>query len=138
MKILVSLDLSDLADRAIEPAANIARAFGDELVLVTVSERRLRADLSELAAAEHDSVADLIDSFLRSRAARIEGLTIGVDLIAGEDASEALVDYASTHDVRMLVMATHGRSGIMRWSIGSVAERVVRHADVPVLVIPTR
>jgi nucleotide-binding universal stress UspA family protein len=50
-----------------------------------------------------------------------------------------LVDFAASEaDVRMMVMATHGRTGFERWRLGNVTEKVVRHATVPVLVVPTR
>ncbi|CAN5861516.1 universal stress protein [soil metagenome] len=136
MKIVVPLDLSDVAARAIAPATVLASALGDELILVTVSGLRLRADLVAQASSEQVEVPELIESYLRSVASDLDGVAADYSLIRGDDAAEALVEYAGGDGVRMVVMATHGRSGFERWRLGSIAERVVRHSPVPVTVIP--
>lgn len=136
MKIVVPLDLSDVAARAIGPATVLAKALGDELVLVTVSGLRLRADLVAQASSEQIEVPELIESYLRSVASDVDGIPADYSLLSGDDASEALIDYAGGDGIRMVVMATHGRSGFERWKLGSIAERVVRHSPVPVTVIP--
>lgn len=136
MKIVVPLDLSDVAARAIGPAKILAKALGDELMLVTVSGLRIRTDLLAQASSEQVEVPELIESYLRSVASDLDGITADYSLISGDDAAEALVEYAGGEGVRMVVMATHGRSGFERWKLGSITERVVRHSPVPVTVIP--
>lgn len=138
MKIVVPLDLSDVAAKAIRPAKLLAKGLGDELMLVTVSGLRIRSDLQEQARSEQIGVPELIESYLRSVASDVDGIEADYSLISGDDAAEALVAYGDKEDVRMIVMATHGRSGFERWRLGSIAERVVRHSPVPVTVIPTR
>lgn len=138
MTILVPLDLSDTSKKAIEPAVELASALGDDLLLVTVAGIRLRNDLKALSEAEHAPVPEMIEGFLKSTSARVRGVNTDYRVLSGDDAAEALVDYAKTDSIRMIVMATHGRSGIDRWRLGSVTERVVRHSELPVLVIPTR
>lgn len=136
MKIVVPLDLSDVAARAIGPAKMFAKALGDELMLVTVLGLRIHADLVAQANSEQIEVPELIESYLRSVASDLDGIEADYSLISGDDAAEALVDYAGKGGVRMVVMATHGRSGFERWKLGSITERVVRHSPVPVTVIP--
>lgn len=136
MKIMVPLDLSDVAARAIPPAKTLARALGDELMFVTVSGLRIRADLLAQAGSEQIEVPELIESYLRSVASDMDEITADYSLISGDDAAEALVDYAGREGTRMVVMATHGRSGFERWKLGSITERVVRYSPVPVTVIP--
>lgn len=137
MKIVVPLDMSETANRAIGLGADIARALGDELLLVTVGGARLRNDLAALSQAERGAVPEMIEAFLKSTMADLGDVSADYRVITGEDASNALIDFANSEDdVRMIVMATHGRSGIQKWRLGSVAERVVRHADVPVTVVP--
>lgn len=139
MKIVVPLDLSEVAAKAIEPATDIARGVGDQLLLVTVSGRRIRADLRELADAENTGVPELIDQYLTSTAAELSDVDVDYRVIAGETAAGTLVDFTdAADDVRMIVMATHGRTGVERWRLGNVTEKVVRHAAVPVMVVPTR
>jgi nucleotide-binding universal stress UspA family protein len=104
-----------------------------------VGGSRLRNDLRALSESEHIEVADLIEQYLRSTAQEIEGTDVDFRVIPGETAAGALVDFvADQDDVRMIVMATHGRTGMERWRLGNVTEKVVRHATVPVLVVPTR
>lgn len=139
MKTVVPLDLSEVAARAIEPAADIARGVGDQLVLVTVAGARLRSDLRNTAESEGVEVVNLIEQYLQSTAQELSNIDVHTRLIPGDTAAGALVDFAETEsDLRMLVMATHGRTGMERWRLGNVTEKVVRHATVPVLVVPTR
>ena len=138
MKIVVPLDLSPTAEAAIGPAIELARALGDEIVLVTVTERKLERELQDFAEVEHARVPELIANSLESMAATLDGLAAGTEMLPSDDAAEAIVDYATADRARMIVMATHGRSGVSRWRMGSVAERVVRHSTVPVLVVPAR
>lgn len=139
MKIVVPLDLSEVSSKAIEPAADIARGVGDQMLLVTVVGARLRADLRSLAESEGTEVPDLVQQYLESTVSELSGLEASYRVIPGETAAGALVDFAdSEDDVRMLVMATHGRTGVERWRLGNVTEKVVRHSTVPVMVIPTR
>jgi nucleotide-binding universal stress UspA family protein len=49
--------------------------------------------------------------------------------------AETIIDYANRHSVDLIIMATHGRSGLSRWAYGSVADKVLRGADVPVLLV---
>ncbi len=139
MKIVVPLDLSDVSTKAIEPAADIARGVGDQILLVTVAGERLRTDLRSLAESEGTGVPELIQQYLESTVSELNDVDVDYKVIPGETAAGALVDFADDQDdVRMIVMATHGRTGVDRWRLGNVTEKVVRHATVPVMVIPTR
>jgi nucleotide-binding universal stress UspA family protein len=67
----------------------------------------------------------------KAKAAGLEGESI---FLKGNPA-EQILDFASKHDIDMIVVGTLGKSGIERFSMGSVSEKVVRHAKVPVLVV---
>lgn len=139
MKIVVPLDLSEVSSEAIAPAADIARGVGDQVLLVTVVGERLRNDLRSLADSEGTGVPELVQQHLESTVSELSDLDVDYRVITGETAAGALVDFAEGQDdVRMIVMATHGRTGVERWRLGNVTEKVVRHATVPVMVIPTR
>jgi nucleotide-binding universal stress UspA family protein len=139
MKIVVPLDLSEVSSKAIEPAADIARGVGDQVLLVTVVGERLRNDLRSLAESEGTGVPELVQQHLESTASELSDLDVDYRVITGETAAGALVDFAEAQDdLRMIVMATHGRTGVERWRLGNVTEKVVRHSTVPVMVIPTR
>ena len=61
-------------------------------------------------------------------------MTVKVEVIEGRIA-EAILDYVEKNQVELVIISTHGRSGISRWTFGSVADKVVRHSPVPILVI---
>lgn len=138
MRIVLPLDLSDTAARARDTAVQIAQGLGDQLVLVTVADQRLTSALGEMAEAEHADPLELIETYLRGFSSDLQDVTHDYAVVPGDDAAEALIDFARDDETRMIVMATHGRSGLARWRLGSVAERVVRHAEVPVVVVPAR
>jgi len=131
--IMVCTDGSDFAEAVGDLAASWAQKLDLPLMLVTV------IDSSEVppgisVAAETNAVSQLA-SAMKASAADGPPLKIDYDALHGSDASEAIVDYANHIDASMIVMATHGRSGLQRALYGSVAMNVVRHADCPVLVL---
>ena len=153
--VLAPLDGSALSELSLEHAATMATALQARIVLLRVNqdaelyrqylrtaERRVPGEPeSDWAPAEELARADAEDSRISlERAARRLSAEFG---FAGDVASrpvesrnvaEAIVDMAASEQA-MLVMATHGRSGINRLVLGSVTDRVVRHSDVPVLVV---
>ena len=76
------------------------------------------------------------EKYLKEIVARLRktGVNVKADIIYGK-AGEALSDYATKNDVDLVIIATHGRSGISRWVWGSVADRIVRSVCVPVLMV---
>lgn len=136
MRIMVPLDMSDLSTLAVPKAAEFARALDKELLLVTVAGPGIRAALQDFAHAEGEDPADIMESNLRSTARTLGDLRVSTDLLSGDDPASALIERGDRGDVELIVIASHGRTGLERWMLGSVAERVVRGATVPVMVIP--
>lgn len=135
MSIMVPLDTSEVSRSALPSAARLAAALEDSLLLVTVADRDTIAAIAELARIEGDDPIDVLELNLRHRARAVD-VPADTDLLAGQDPAAQMVDRGDRPDVSMIVMATHGRTGISRWRMGSVAERVVRASTVPVLVVP--
>lgn len=135
MSIMVPLDTSDLSRSALPQATRLARGLDESLLLVTVADRDTLHAIRELARVEGDDPIDMLELNLRSRA-RSVGVPAQGEMIPGEDPASKIIDRADRADVDMIVMATHGRTGLSRWRMGSVAERVIRGATVPVLVVP--
>lgn len=141
-KILVPLDGSPVAECVIPHIETIAKPVNAEVELVSVVEpveipTRGKIALSEddLKQINYDMRKD-VHNYLESIAKRLNrsGIKAHPVILSGKTA-ESLVDYANTNDVDLIIMATHGRSGITRWFWGSVAEKVLRAVDVPVLLI---
>jgi nucleotide-binding universal stress UspA family protein len=133
--ILVPLDGSPLAERAIPYAAALARGNGARLVLVrAVLARALPgADMTsgDIAAIEE------AETVLAAEAARLRAAGIEAEPYVYCDAADAaIVDAARHHRADLIVMSTHGRGGLQRWLYGSVADSMLRQVDVPVLLVP--
>jgi nucleotide-binding universal stress UspA family protein len=141
-RIVVSLDGSGLAEEALTQAIDLARLTDVPIHLIRVVDyTRLERYGPYALALEYSAVEPVLTAeqteataYLREVAARLtaDGLTADVEVRQGRIARE-LVAAAKPGDV--IVMASHGRGGLSRWLLGSVAEDVLRHATVPVLLV---
>jgi nucleotide-binding universal stress UspA family protein len=137
-RILVPTDGSTETRRAVEHAIDLANEHDATVhvlyVLNTASYASVSVDASwegvsdmlrEEGEAAVEAVADL---------ARAEGVAVETSLYSGSPSRE-IVRYAEDEECDLIVMGTHGRGGIDRLLLGSVAERVVRSSSVPVLTV---
>ena len=60
---------------------------------------------------------------------------MAIEAKTGQGVAEIILDFAEKNKMQLIIMSTHGRSGISRWAMGSVADRVVNHSKTPVLTI---
>jgi nucleotide-binding universal stress UspA family protein len=152
--IVVPLDGSTLSEHALPYARAAAQLFDAELQLVQVvptplepmfvESVPLRAAVQNLPEERNmprqvtNRVAyEQAEGCLFSHAARLRerGLHTSTEVRMGMP-DEEIVSAALQHNATMIVMATHGRSGLRRWTLGSVADKVVRSSPIPVLLIP--
>ena len=134
-RILVAQDFSDCSEHALEAALRLAEASGASVDIAYVQV--LHEDpFSPSVAADQ---AGRIREALHRKMEESESVptTLDVELVALRDisAAHALVKYADEHDCDLIVMGTHGRRGLRRLMIGSVAEEVVRTAHCPVVTV---
>ncbi len=131
----VPLDTSELAEQALAHAAEIARRFGAHVELLTV------VPSSPEDAIEGEAARDAWDrrtleaqEYLDGVSARLaaEGLSVSTAVRHG-DVAEEIIEHADHCD--LIVMCTHGRSGLGRWVYGSIADRTLRYASVPILLV---
>jgi nucleotide-binding universal stress UspA family protein len=139
-KILVPLDGSEFAETAVEPALAVARAMAAELVLFRVAEpiprtralREMPDVYNEVVAAAYREAEDYL-SGLRAQ------LPYDKILIehrpAEEGVARQIVDYGVENGVDLIVMSSHGYTGVSRWTHGSVAEKVLHGACCATLII---
>ena len=132
-RILLGTDFSPGSHRALEFAGEMARRLDAEVVLLHVNEAPEMAPPASDAAQRRQRARGELD---RSRRQLEEAqVRVRVLLRPGDPAGEIL-RMATVHDARVIVVGTHGATAMSALLLGSVADRVVRHADVPVLVIP--
>ncbi|PVV84831.1 universal stress protein [Dehalogenimonas alkenigignens] len=140
-KLLVPLDGSELSETILPQVAAVAKPASASVVLLRVREsldRGVRQTLGDDIAEKLDTVnREEIQSYLDRIAGDLIRDGIAADIaIAEGNPAEAIINYASTHAVDLIVMATHGRGGLTRWAFGSVADKVLRQSPVPVLLGP--
>jgi len=143
-KILVPLDGSALAERALLPALAIARHFDAEVMLVRVPEFGQMFVPAEGGLGMnypdrvHDQARDAAWDYLKGvQAERAGGGGRLTARLAEGDVASALVDAAAEEQADLIAMSSHGYSGMTRWMLGSVAEKVLRGADCPVMIVRT-
>ncbi len=136
--IIVPLDGSAVAEKALRYAEDLARTGERELLLVTVQDGIVTRGFEAFADSEHLSVDEAITAYLERALLAVESAGVaGRSLVvAGDNAADAILKTAVAEEAEMIVVATHGRSGVGKWLLGSVAEKIVRSARRPVLVVP--
>lgn len=138
-KILVATDFSTTADKAEKIAYQLAFQLEAELHLVHVRvilEDPLMAEEQQMEIERMMSSTDEAtrQAFARDRPGE-PGITVRTHLIRSVSAAEAITETASDLDCDLIVMGTQGRRGIKHMLLGSVAENVIRSADLPVLTV---
>ncbi|WP_132061180.1 universal stress protein [Halorussus amylolyticus] len=134
--VLVPTDGSDAANVAADHGITLAEATDAAMHVVHVVD--LTAASGEFGSAEvldalekagQQAVDDVID-----RADEAELRSVEASIVGGSPA-QGILDYAEERDIDLIVMGTHGRTGLERYLLGSVTEKIVRVADVPVLTV---
>lgn len=137
--ILVPLDGSKLSERAVDQAEKIAKALGYEVILFQAIQNPLASAPEAGPAAEERATMDTIDktnAYLKSIASGLEGKGIKTRVEVGEGPPYAgILGLAHKEDVDFIIMSTHGRTGLTRALMGSVAEKVVYTTKRPVMLV---
>lgn len=141
-KILCPIDFSELSLQAMHHAIELAATFGAELHLLHVFEgydtitlnpelaisTRMSEWLPKLRELCRDKLAALPEPELANRCPIVRANCVGSAVVE-------ICDYSTKHQIDLIVLATHGRTGLKHLLMGSVAENVVRTAKCPVLTI---
>ncbi|MEZ6097028.1 MAG: universal stress protein [Pirellulaceae bacterium] len=134
-RILCPVDLSEFSREAIKVASSMAKAGDGKVIFLFVAMPELPHSAGA-AISEVDHVIEEQRHEFDQVKPTIDGVECEHVLIRGEPI-HVIVDYVKENDIDLVVMPTHGRSGLLRLLMGSVAEHVVRKAPCPVLVIKT-
>ena len=141
-KILVPLDGSELAKRALGQAEKLAKTFDAELILFQVVPfipiygspelvTPLIVDEKQKEGAEK-YLADLVEEL------KGKGLKVTATVKTGQQVAVEIIDFAKESGADLIVMCTHGRSGITRWMLGSVALKLLTRGEKPILLIRSK
>jgi nucleotide-binding universal stress UspA family protein len=140
-QILVPLDGSPLSEQALPWAITLGQGLAAELVLFgAVSIPPDTQEILDNAGMKTDALAEQLEAEANDHLGKVverlrEAGLNARHVVQRGPAAEAIVGFAEKEDIQHIVMATHGYTGISRWTHGSVAERVLQSASVPVLLV---
>jgi len=132
--MIVPLDGSEYSERALITATTLARVTGAQLVLVRAASP---SALPGVDASEAQlKVIQEAEAYLVDLHRRLAGIDVRVEMgVPVMSAHEGVLHEINQHHADLVVMCTHGRSGLGRWIYGSVAEKVLAHSPIPVLLV---
>lgn len=134
--ILACIDFSEHSTRALAEVGEYARANGSKVTLIYISDPQSFVPpqaILEPASQADDTAHETELAKLRDE--HLSDIAVELAVVPDRAPARAICDYAEGHGVDLIVLGSHGRGGMERWLIGSVAERVVRHAACNVYVV---
>ena len=143
-KILAPLDGSKVSECSLPHIKAIATACGvPEVVLMMVVEPVFNVEAEATARVGRDLMAEVEQANWDKDKAYLDGVATklkadGIQaqaVLAKGKPADTIMDFAQKNNVDLIIMSTHGRSGVSRWLMGSVTDKVVRHSPVPVLTV---
>lgn len=138
-RILVPLDGSARAESALPVAARIARASGGSIMLVQVVTIPVMYETTVAVTYSADVIEQEISEtelYLKTLTQRevLQGIKTDVSALYGA-AAQTILSVATAYNIDLIVMTSQGKTGMKRWVLGSVAQKVARHSTMPVLVL---
>ncbi|MGJ3240172.1 MAG: universal stress protein [Anaerolineae bacterium] len=140
-KIIVPLDGSGWSERAIPHAVDIARNNHAELILLHVFKPPANEYVGDLALAGQDESLMALREAMKQKLMALRGtirgekVNVRVQVIEGTGVAAIICDYINEEGADLVVMSSHGRTGVTRWLFGSVAHKVMQGVNVPVMII---
>lgn len=127
-RILVPLDGSKFAEQVFPPVVELARVFNCEVVLVEVCEPE-ESEYGQACRLYINNEAEQLKKSLQGSAANVR-----TTVLEGK-AAEQILSYAEKSDISLIIISSHGRSGIAPWSLGSTASKVLHRVGVPLIIV---
>ena len=122
-RILVPLDGSELAEMALPYVEEVAKRLNSEVLLLT-------------ANALGEDLERLLRPYLEKRAEVLQSLGIEASpLVVHGNAADEILDCAEKSDIDLIIISTHGRTGLVAWAMGSIANKIVQRSRIPTLLI---
>ncbi|MCJ7746456.1 MAG: universal stress protein [Desulfobacterales bacterium] len=138
-KILVPLDGSELAKKALDHAEKLAKTFDAKIILFQVVPFMPIYGSPELVTPliVDEKQKEAAERYLANLAEEMKerGYKVSAMVKIGQQVAVEIIDFAKEIGVDLIVMCTHGRSGITRWVLGSVTHKVLTRAETPILLI---
>ncbi len=141
-KILVPLDGSEVAETALGEAEKLAKSFNAEIFLFQVVPFMPVYGSPELVTPliVDEKQKESAEKYLAGLAQKLKerSFKVTTEVRTGQQVAVEIIDYAVETGADLVVMCTHGRSGITRWLLGSVALKVLTRGETPILLTRSR
>lgn len=147
-RILLPLDGSELSQLALPVAQELASRLNARITLFQMASRAYpyaSADtrggisvVSNTQLNDYEVIARRQELIMVENKLKAQGIKATHYVISGTDAANEIIETGSKTNADIIIMSTHGRSGISRWVFGSTAEKVLHHGDLPLLLINAR
>jgi len=138
-KILVPLGGSELAKKALEHAEELAKTYGAQIILLQIVPLISSVAPPDLVAPfiNDEMLKEVAQTNLTKLAEemKIRGHKVTAIVRTSRQVALEIIDFAKKNGVDLIIMFTHGRSGITRWVLGSVAQEVLTRAETPTLLV---
>ncbi len=145
-RILLTYDGSELSKRALPVAEELADKLKVPITLFQMAHMVIpyADDMSGPTFFDYTKFSEDIEKQVRAEMIALEtelrkkGLDVTHNVVTGTNATDEIIEAGKKVNADLIVISTHGRSGLRHWALGSVAERVVRHSGIPVLLVNAR
>jgi len=136
------LDGSELAEKALDHAEKLAETFDAEVILLQVVPFMPIYGAPEFVVpfVVDEKQKEAAEKYLTRLAEELKkkGLKVAAKVRIGMQVAAEIIDFAKESGAGLIVMCTHGRSGITRWVLGSIAQKVLTRAETPILLVHLR
>jgi nucleotide-binding universal stress UspA family protein len=132
--ILACVDFSEQSTRSLAGVGEYARANSSKVTLIHISDPYAFIPPQAVLEGASDETSHRAE-LGKLRDQHLADIGVEIAVLADPAPAKAICEYAESHGVDLIVVGSHGRGGMERWLIGSVAERVVRHATTNVYVV---
>ena len=140
-RILVPTDGSEITNKAIATAVNLAKALGGTIYALSVKEPFPYSAISEMQPVPPQEFFDAQERIAAERvgavrdACKAAGQTCEAHTVEAVHPWEAIIEHARTHACDLIIMSSHGRKGVTALLLGSETQKVLTHTSIPVLVV---
>ena len=137
-KILAPIDGSQNSLEALKSARDMAEKFGSQLIIINV-QKPASFDTSEPVDEDIPAMEAASQKVLDKGLEVVKGISLEVraEKVCCGDPAEQIIQFADDEDVDLIVMGSHGLSGVRKFLLGSVSDKVVQHASKPVYIVKT-
>lgn len=135
--IIIALDESTYSQVIARQGFELATVFKSTVTILLIrnNEAVINASLANISIEENDNSEEKLMVEIQELAKIFDTIEYSMTTLKG-DPMEEIIRFVTDNTTDLLIVGTHGRTGLDHWITGSVAEHVIRHATIPVLVIP--